>query len=754
MNGDYLIGNPNGIPDPFSNSSYNTDFTARGDESFYVYTDEIISTYGQTYWTMMPSVPLPADIVQRFNGKVMAITGFESDQVMQFKGKETSVPINWVYNHHYVFYVKGADSELVPVSMAHQSVPRAKNQEGLVLQARTKVNSCDYPGEENCTIPTSQIFAEGNGGEYRKSYHGFPQGYAQLLASPTDFSIEPMQIDTWNRDKMPNIGDPFVVGPYSKASAAQGYKLGSPYSPLLECPCTDRIYKVINSTYTARVSGKCSPIKEVFSQTECQSAVALLLHVKVVDVKVVDDADLPAGCSFSEQNGKVTATFNKAAVASAAGCGNPTDQHVSGTTHTDVTNITLNVDILHSVATITLTGPDNVWFGVGFGAVNMAALPYAIVVETGGAVSEHKLSNHGPGNVLSASIKIMSSVVKNNVRTIVLSRAQQGQSSDYYSFDLSGSTTIDIITAVGSTPTFSYHFARGPSAISLVNVGAPTCICTSGYSGQICGNALGCGGFDDHGGQSVKGPRCPVDSNYSDLAQLNNPTCTLESYVGGLSCCGHQNVLLDKDQNPWPGQNLTYRLKFRFYFREYKFPTPTTPASHHNLVRFYWQTEAFAGEYDVPKGGNGEMNGLATYNITSHWLVSEMLWNCDPAQSADHCTGGNATAIQLIYAGGHCHAPSCISIELYNADTNELLCKQSTVYGKDSTGPSRFQEIGYVALPPCLWGDEEGLAPRVNLTMGTRLRSIKVNDATVGHTGEMASWQMRGLLIGGSHPSF
>jgi len=25
--------------------------------------------------------------------------------------------------------------------------------------------------------------------------------------------------------------------------------------------------------------------------------------------------------------------------------------------------------------------------------------------------------------------------------------------------------------------------------------------------------------------------------------------------------------------------------------------------------------------------------------------------------------------INLIYAGGHCHAPSCISLNLYNADT-------------------------------------------------------------------------------------
>ena len=38
--------------------------------------------------------------------------------------------------------------------------------------------------------------SEGNGGEYRKSYHGYPAGFAQLIESPTHFHIQPMQIDT------------------------------------------------------------------------------------------------------------------------------------------------------------------------------------------------------------------------------------------------------------------------------------------------------------------------------------------------------------------------------------------------------------------------------------------------------------------------------------------------------------------------------------------------------------------------------
>ena len=35
--------------------------------------------------------------------------------------------------------------------------------------------------------------------------------------------------------------------------------------------------------------------------------------------------------------------------------------------------------------------------------------------------------------------------------------------------------------------------------------------------------------------------------------------------------------------------------------------------------------------------------------------------------------------IYLVYAAGHCHAPSCISLELWNADTGHLICRNEPV---------------------------------------------------------------------------
>ena len=52
----------------------------------------------------------------------------------------------------------------------------------------------------------------------------------------------------------------------------------------------------------------------------------------------------------------------------------------------------------------------------------------------------------------------------------------------------------------------------------------------------------------------------------------------------------------------------------------------------------------------------------------------------------------------------------------------------------------------YIALPPCLWGDDKGLQHSFLLPPGTPLLSIKKNRNThMGHFGEMASWQMRGV---------
>ena len=86
-------------------------------------------------------------------------------------------------------------------------------------------------------LPTSQTFYIGNGGEYRKSYHGMPPGTAQVVASPSVFHIQPMQIDTKNRDgSMETPEQGFTPGPYPKSAVAPRTGPDATYSGLLVSP--------------------------------------------------------------------------------------------------------------------------------------------------------------------------------------------------------------------------------------------------------------------------------------------------------------------------------------------------------------------------------------------------------------------------------------------------------------------------------------------------------------------------------------
>ena len=54
-----------------------------------------------------------------------------------------------------------------------------------------------------------------------------------------------------------------------------------------------------------------------------------------------------------------------------------------------------------------MSGPSDVWFGVGFDASTMADRPYAIIVDGDGDVTERKLENHSPGSLIQpGSIKV------------------------------------------------------------------------------------------------------------------------------------------------------------------------------------------------------------------------------------------------------------------------------------------------------------------------------------------------------------
>jgi len=245
-------------------------------------------------------------------------------------------------------------------------------------------------------------------------------------------------------------------------------------------------------------------------------------------------------------------------------------------------------------ATITVSGPADVWFGVGLNATQMNDMPYTFLVNESGVI-EQKIGTctdegrHCPGTQLKSSVTIVSNTVTNNVRTVTMTRGLSGITKDHYTFSLDDDT-MNVITAIGKTPVYGYHDRHGPAEISLTSVGSATCICDLGRSGKLC---------------ETGGVKCQAFKkncvNPGPLVEQKNPTCNSLQYSGGLNCCQHGRILLDQKQaeDSLKRDVLRYHVKLRFWFQEYKVDS-AGKASHVDLPRIYYQTEAHATEYDIP----------------------------------------------------------------------------------------------------------------------------------------------------------
>ena len=701
MNGDiYGISNP----DQNSKTQFSTVYSDINSkyEYFDVYSPPISTRYGDVYWTMMDSVNLPQNITQRFDNKVMAIVGYEQDQVFRTPDGDISVPITWAYNHHYEAFLQGKNAELVQV------IQDDKNDYGAYNHGAKRL--WKVVPENTSNIPNNQFFSEGNGGESRVSFHGYPRNTAQLIYSPRIFRIQPMQIDTRNRDPKYINDSVFHAGILPNRSAAPE---GASYSGLLECPCTTRINKTIVHNYNALTSGFCPRV--ITNNDTCYQQAVKLGGMPVNNfTKIIQSKDYPEGCSIIQNNQSVTTDVILNNYNSRVKCGSDVTKFDGFMTNDPVTNVSLrlNIDKHFDMVSITMKGPADVWFGVGFNAKSMGDLPYTIIVNGSGGVFENKLGNHIPGQVLGSSIHVLENNVSNNIRTVVLTRNIEGLNSNYYTFNTDEST-IPIITASGYARNFAYHKLKSANSIELKSSGGTTCICDDGISGFINGIPFS--------------KRCAPEPT-GDLVEQKNPSCSIETYQGGLSCCHHKNVLLDVDQTQ-PDHVMTYQLKFRFWFEEYN--------NHESLTRLYYQTEAYSGEYDIPKCPEGIPSEECVHMITAHWPARNMV-------SSDN--RGNSSGVKLIYAGPHCHAPACISMELYNADTGDLICGVDGRFGQGRQNKT-FDEKGYIKINPCVWGYEDGLLKPPYLSWDTNLTSIKRNNNTNAHYGEMASWQMRGVLV-------
>ena len=433
---------------------------------------------------------------------------------------------------------------------------------------------------------------------------------AQLVDSPTTFNIQPMQIDTKNRFYNGTDFKPSILPKSSTAPA------DATYSGLLECPCTTRIHKEINVTYSIQNNGTCH--KSVDSSSECFRAAHEVYPNLVHETQlIVNSPKYPIGCSVARNDhGSLNVIFNKHS--NGASCGHGS-KHWIGSTALPRAGVSIRLDLNSQssslgLVTITIDGPSDKWFGVGFGAktFTMSDEPYTIIVDGNGNIQERKLGNHDGGSKLPfTSVKIVSNNVIDGKRQVVLTRKFKGVSKDYFTFDPTSQSSISILLASGERPNFSYHGpeTRGGSTIQLIATNSYSCICNAGIKGSING---------------IPFNKICRPEPFGDLEKQQNPTCSVQSYRGGLFCCHHQNVLLDANQEQ-PMDVFTYHLKFRIYFQPY-ITSPknlTNQTTHENLIRLYYQTEAYAGEYDIEKADTESTPESNVHIITARFQVME-----------------------------------------------------------------------------------------------------------------------------------
>ena len=130
----------------------------------------------------------------------------------------------------------------------------------------------------------------------------------------------------------------------------------------------------------------------------------------------------------------------------------------------------INIDADTEITTLTLTGPPNKWFAIGFGNSNMYGTD---ILMTNGENTflrdAYSTSNGVPqadSSLESGDWTLVSNTVSSGTRTIVATRANDTGNSNDYTFSASAGS-LTVIWAIGSSTEYAYHSVRGATALSV-----------------------------------------------------------------------------------------------------------------------------------------------------------------------------------------------------------------------------------------------------------------------------------------------
>lgn len=217
----------------YTNALNGGTLTHRG-EFFEVNSHPFQLHYAEALHEFEAPVDVPAEVKQRFHGRTMALTGYETNwEVQEANGTWRTAKCTEAYTHHYQLYLfsSKASKEVVERNL-HPNDDNPWSPPGLSRGVRGR-RAVPLP---NVTAPLVQTFMEGNGNENRGSFHGLPDGFVQLIDSPAYFRNLYHVINTRTPTGKAAWG-PGTDAPLPRSSVAAP---GAPYSGLVECPCSTR----------------------------------------------------------------------------------------------------------------------------------------------------------------------------------------------------------------------------------------------------------------------------------------------------------------------------------------------------------------------------------------------------------------------------------------------------------------------------------------------------------------------------------
>ncbi|MCF8321751.1 MAG: T9SS type A sorting domain-containing protein [Flavobacterium sp.] len=145
-------------------------------------------------------------------------------------------------------------------------------------------------------------------------------------------------------------------------------------------------------------------------------------------------------------------------------------QFTTGAVVIGTTGISIKIDTDASIATLTLTGPSDKWFGVGFGGTSMSSATDMFIWNDTPSRDYTSGGQFTPSADASQSWTIVSDSAPSSTRTIVATRPLT--SSGDFTF-LNSSANISIIYAFGQDgdTSLSYHGGRGTRTLTRTSLG-------------------------------------------------------------------------------------------------------------------------------------------------------------------------------------------------------------------------------------------------------------------------------------------